>query len=93
MLRTPTEPALDITLRQPGVKSLVVNFCGAFARCDVMTEGVVNALLALKPDIEVFFSIHGTGQDEARAMVTEQLGLEPYESMDEAIVAAIGAAS
>ena len=89
---TLAEPALDLTLRQEGVGSLVVNFCGAFARCDVMTEGVVNAWLALDPDIEVFFSIHGTGQDEARAMVREQLGIEPYESMDDAIVAAIASA-
>ena len=89
---TRAESALDLTLRQTGVGSLVVNFCGAFARCDVMTEGVVNAWLALNPEIEVFFSIHGTGQDEARAMVREQLGIEPYESMDDAIIAAVGSA-
>ena len=89
---TRAESALDLTLRQTGVGSLVVNFCGAFARCDVMTEGVVNAWLALSPDIEVFFSIHGTGQDEARAMVREQLGIEQYESMDDAIIAAVSSA-
>ena len=89
---TLAEPALDLTLRQSGVGSLVVNFCGAFARCDVMTEGVVNAWLALDPDIDVFFSIHGTGQDEARTMVRDRLGIEPFESMDDAIIAAIDSA-
>ncbi len=89
---TLAEPALELTLRQSGVRSLLVNFCGAFARCDVMTEGVVNALESLRPGLPVFFSIHGTGQDEAREMVRTRLGIEPFESMDDAVLAAVEAA-
>ncbi|MGB8669310.1 MAG: ATP-grasp domain-containing protein, partial [Pseudolabrys sp.] len=40
---TKSEIALDLVLSNPGVKSLVINFCGAFARTDVMAEGVVRA--------------------------------------------------
>ena len=40
---TKAEVALDLVLSNPGVKSLVVNFCGAFARTDVMADGVVRA--------------------------------------------------
>ncbi len=89
---TKAEAALALVLANPKVKSLVVNFCGAFARCDVMTEGVVKAWETLNPDLPVFFSIHGTGDDEARALVRERLGLEPYPRMDDAIQAAIEAA-
>ena len=85
-------PALDLVLSNSKVKALVVNFCGAFARTDVMTEGVVNAWEELKPDIPVFFSIHGTGSKEAVPIVRQRLKMEPFPTMDEAVQAAIEAA-
>ena len=66
-------------LSNPGVKSLVINFCGAFARTDVMADGVVKAWRKLKPKVPVFFSIHGTGEEEAVALVRGELGIEPYD--------------
>ncbi len=89
---TKAEIALDLVLSNPGVKSLVINFCGAFARTDVMADGVVKAWHKLKPEVPVFFSIHGTGEDEAVALVREQLGIEPYDFMEDAIQAAVEAA-
>jgi succinyl-CoA synthetase beta subunit len=86
------EPALRLVLDNPRVKSLVVNFCGAFARTDVMAEGVVSAWLALKPKIPVFFSVHGTGEDEAVALIRAKLGIEPYDLMEDAVKAAVDAA-
>jgi succinyl-CoA synthetase beta subunit len=88
---TRSEIALDLVLSHPGVKSLVVNFCGAFARTDVMAQGVVDAWETLRPDIPVFFSIHGTGEEEAVALVRERLGIEPYDVMEDAIAAAVEA--
>lgn len=88
---TKAEPALRLVLANPGVKSLVVNFCGAFARTDVMAEGVVAAWKTLKPEVPVFFSIHGTGEDEAVALVRSELGLEPYDLMEDAVQAAVEA--
>jgi succinyl-CoA synthetase beta subunit len=89
---TKASPALEIVLANPNVKALLVNFCGAFARTDVMAEGVINAWLELKPKIPIVFTIHGTGEDEAIAMVREQLGIEPYDLMDDAVRAAVAAA-
>jgi succinyl-CoA synthetase beta subunit len=89
---TKATPALALVLKNPNVRSLLVNFCGAFARTDVMTEGVVTAIEALRPDIPVFFSIHGTGEDEAIALVRDRLGLQPYDLMDDAVQAAVAAA-
>src|SRR5260221_9077963 len=40
---TKSEAALGLVLANPRVRSLVVNFCGAFARTDIMAEGVVAA--------------------------------------------------
>ena len=89
---TKSEIALDLVLSNPGVKSLVVNFCGAFARTDVMADGVVKAWEKLKPTIPVFFSIHGTGEKEAVKLVKERLGIEPYDLMEDAVKAAVEAA-
>ncbi|MEL7471018.1 MAG: ATP-grasp domain-containing protein [Pseudomonadota bacterium] len=89
---TKSETALKILLKNPNIKSLLVNFCGAFARTDVMAGGVVEAWKALKPDIPVFFTIHGTGEDEAVALVKSELGIEPFDLMDDAVKAAVEAA-
>ncbi len=89
---TKAEVALDLVLSNPGVKALVVNFCGAFARTDVMAEGVVRAWEALKPRLPVFFSIHGTGEKEAVKLVRDRLGFEPYDLMEDAVKAAVEAA-
>jgi len=89
---TKAKPALELVLSNPRVKCLLVNFCGAFARTDVMAEGVINAWLDLKPQIPIFFTIHGTGEDEAIAMVKDRLGIEPYDLMDDAVKAAVAAA-
>ncbi len=84
--------ALELLLANKRVKVLLVNFCGAFARCDVMTEGILNAWDELKPDIPVIWTIHGTGEEKAQAMVRDRLGLEPFDLMDDAVKAAVEAA-
>jgi succinyl-CoA synthetase beta subunit len=89
---TQAKQALELVLADPKVKSLVINFCGAFARTDVMTEGVLNAWEELKPTLPVFFSVHGTGDVEAIAMLKARLGITPYRTMDEASKAAVEAA-
>jgi succinyl-CoA synthetase beta subunit len=89
---TKSAVALDLVLSNPGVKSLIINFCGAFARTDVMADGVVKAWQQLKPTVPVFFSIHGTGEDEAIALVRARLGIEPSDFMEDAIQAAVQAA-
>ena len=89
---TKAKPALELVLANPRVKCVVVNFCGAFARTDVMTGGVLDAWEALSPSLPVFFSVHGTGATEAREMLRERLGVTPYPTMDEAIAGAIAAA-
>ncbi len=90
---TKAEAALTILLKNPNIRSLLVNFCGAFARTDVMAEGVVRAWQMLGPDIPVFFTIHGTGEDEAIALVEGELGHRPYDLMDDAVKAAVAAAA
>ncbi len=86
-------PALEIVLANPRVKSLVVNFCGAFARTDVMVGGLLEAWPEIRPEVPVFFSVHGTGEAEAVAMLRDRLGIEPFDHMDDAVRAAVEAAA
>ena len=90
---TKAQTALELVLGKPGIRSLVVNFCGAFARCDVMMSGLLAAWQQLQPDIPVFFSIAGTGDTEAIALLQEQLGMQPLADMDAACQAAASAAA
>jgi succinyl-CoA synthetase beta subunit len=90
---TRATPALALVLDNPRVHSLLVNFCGAFARTDVMAEGVITALEELRPDVPVFFTIHGTGEEDAVRLVRDRLGVEPYDLMDDAVKAAVEAAA
>ncbi len=89
---TKATPALGLVLANPRVKSVIVNFCGAFARTDVMAEGVVRAWESLRPTLPVFFSVHGTGEDEAIRLIKGRLGLEPFDRMEDAVQAAVEAA-
>lgn len=90
---TQARPALELLLSNPGIKSLVINFCGAFARTDVMTQGVIEAIEALKPGLPIFFSVHGTGDEEAIKMLKDRLGVTPLATMDDACKAAVEAAA
>jgi succinyl-CoA synthetase beta subunit len=89
---TKAEGALGLVLANPRVKSIIINFCGAFARTDVMALGVVEAWQKLKPGLPVFFSVHGTGEEEAVALIKKRLNIEPYDRMEDAVRAAVEAA-
>ena len=89
---TKAAAALGLVLANPRVKSLIVNFCGAFARTDVMAGGVVEAWEALKPGLPVFFSVHGTGEEEAIELIKQRLKLKPFDRMEDAVRAAVEAA-
>ncbi len=89
---TKATPALELVLANPRVRSVIVNFCGAFARTDVMAEGVVRAWETLKPTLPVYFSVHGTGEEEAVALIRQRLGIEPFDRMEDAVRAAVEAA-
>ena len=89
---TQARPALELLLSNPRIKSLVINFCGAFARTDVMTQGVIEAIEALKPRLPIFFSVHGTGDEEAIRMLKDRLGVTPLATTDDASKAAVEAA-
>ena len=71
---TKAKPALELVLDNPRVRCLVVNFCGAFARTDVMTGGVLDAWEALAPVHSDLLqrAWHGLGRGEGDAPRTSR---------------------
>jgi len=86
-------PALALVLKNPNVKSLLVNLCGAYARTDVIAEGLIAGFNELQPELKVSFCIHGTGEERAQQLVRDGLGIEPHETMDAAVQEAIANAA
>ena len=86
------ETAWQLLLKQKRIASAVVNFCGAFARTDVMARGLATAWKSHPPWFPVHFCIHGTGEQEAISLVRRELGIEPFEHMEDAVKAAVSAA-
>ena len=86
------ETAWNLLLKQKRLASAVVNFCGAFARTDVMARGLATAWKLRPPWFPVHFCIHGTGEQEAISLVRRELGIEPFEHMEDAVEAAVSAA-
>jgi succinyl-CoA synthetase beta subunit len=84
--------ATDLVLDNPNVRSLVVNFCGAFARTDVMTRGVIEALEGRPNHVPAFFAIKGTGSEAAVRLLEQRLAQSPLATMDDAVAAAVAAA-
>jgi len=83
--------ALEVVLGNPRVKALLINFCGAIARTDVMTGGVLEAWDDVDPQVPVFWAISGTGEEDAKKMLKDKLGIAPYPTMDDAVKAAVEA--
>lgn len=84
--------ALSIVLAHPGARSLFINIFGAFARADVIADGVTAALGDLKPELPVVICIRGTEEERAREMVRSRLGIEPHTEMEEAAREAVSLA-
>ena len=84
--------AWNLLLKRKRLASAVVNFCGAFARTDVMARGLATAWKSRPPWFPVHFCIHGTGEQEAISLVRRELGIEPFEHMEDAVGAAVSAA-
>ena len=56
-------------------------------------EGFLEGWKALKPDVPVSFSVHGTGEDRAIELLRDELGIEPHDAMDDAVRQAIDMAA
>lgn len=83
--------AMELCLSNKSSVILIVTF-GTIARADVMAEGVVEAIAALKPDRPIVACIRGTNEEEAHATL-RRAGIEPVTDTEEAVARAVALAA
>jgi succinyl-CoA synthetase beta subunit len=79
--------AMEICLKVPSKVILIVTF-GTIARADVMAQGIVDAILKLKPNRPIVTCIRGTNEIEA-VKILKEAGLEPLFDTEEAVRKAV----
>lgn len=64
--------ALDIISRTPGVKSVFINIFGGIVRCDMVAQGLLDAL-KLHPEwsLPIVVRLAGTNETEARKLLAQ----------------------
>lgn len=67
--------AFKLILADPGVKVILVNIFGGIVRCDLIAEGIVQAVREVHVGVPVVVRLEGTNADEGRALL-EASGLK-----------------
>ena len=75
--------AMELCLKNECKVILVVTF-GTIARADVMAEGLVDAIVHLKPQVLVITCIRGTNEEQA-VEILKSAGLTPLFDTEEAV--------
>lgn len=63
--------AFELILSNPRVKAILVNIFGGIVRCDVIAEGVINAVRNVGVKVPVIVRLEGTNADKAREMLAK----------------------
>lgn len=84
-----TYHGLQLVLSDPAVKVLLINTFGLVSRADIICRGLADAIKELKPQVPIVASIRGTGEEEARRIFIEELGIKPHHCMASAITEVI----
>jgi succinyl-CoA synthetase beta subunit len=68
---TQIENAFRILLSDPNVKGVLVNIFGGILRCDVLAEGVINAVRELGVPVPIVIRMEGTNVEQGKQMLKE----------------------
>ncbi len=63
--------AFELILSNPRVRAILVNIFGGIVRCDVIAEGVINAVKNVGVKVPVIVRLEGTNADKAREMLAK----------------------
>jgi succinyl-CoA synthetase beta subunit len=75
--------ALEVITSNPEVKSVLVNIFGGITRCDLVAEGIINALGRLDVKVPIVVRLDGTNAEQGRKMLVDapHPKLVPAETM------------
>lgn len=63
--------AFKILLSDPNVKAILVNIFGGIMKCDIIAQGIMNAVKAVKLEIPLVVRLEGTNVEQGRQMLAE----------------------
>jgi succinyl-CoA synthetase beta subunit len=63
--------ALEVITSNPEVKSVLINIFGGITRCDLVAEGIIDALGRLDVKVPIVVRLDGTNADQGRKMLTD----------------------
>lgn len=69
------EEAFKLILKDPGVRSILVNIFGGIVRCDIIAEGIIAAYKQINVKIPIVVRLQGTNADKAQEIINGS-GLE-----------------
>jgi len=77
--------AFQLILSNPKVKAVLVNIFGGIVRCDLIAEGVINAVKNVGVEVPVVVRLEGTNADKARELLAESgLTITPASDLTDA---------
>jgi succinyl-CoA synthetase beta subunit len=62
---------LEVITSNPAVKSVLVNIFGGITRCDLVAEGIIDALNRLDREVPIVVRLDGTNAEQGRKMLAE----------------------
>jgi succinyl-CoA synthetase beta subunit len=63
--------SLEVILSDPAVRSVLVNVFGGITRCDVVADGILEALERVEPRVKIVVRLDGTNAEEGRRILEE----------------------
>jgi succinyl-CoA synthetase beta subunit len=86
--------AFKIILEDPSVKAILVNIFGGIVQCDIIAEGVLEAVQAVQLKVPLVVRLEGTNVERGRALLEESgLTIITARDMSEAARKAVEAAA
>ena len=76
--------ALDIVLSDEQVRAVLVNIVGGITRCDIVAEGLIQALSKRKMNLPLIIRLTGTNEEEGREKLKGIKGIFLAATMSEA---------
>jgi succinyl-CoA synthetase beta subunit len=85
--------AFQLILSNPNVQAILVNIFGGIVRCDLIAEGVINAVKHVGVKVPVVVRLEGTNAPQARAMLAQSgLTITPAGDLTDAACKAVSLA-
>jgi succinyl-CoA synthetase beta subunit len=85
--------AFKLILSDDSVKAVFVNIFGGIVRCDLIAEGIINAVKEVHVAVPVVVRLEGTNVEQGRRMLAESgLNITPAESLTDGAKKAVAAA-